>query len=408
MVRSMLDRELVQDSRDVTLLCLERMRMIDAMHDWSGGTLRTYSGHIKRLTRFEATFGVSVLRPSSLIRPPRSPAIGTAWAQLHHSITGRGRSLAGKMTFDGTRGVRSALSMFYTWDFHMSHAGRARRSQRHVEILPLVNPADELSYTFQQHGMAARLGRRARKSMALKHQHIKFMDDQLEARYKGAPTLAEKHEVAAAGTANLTLWLGGLRGGECFTLDRADVSFLQPKDGPSEGLPLGLGYVAYRLLPETKTDRFRLADVLISFYTRTGFSLGKWLCRLLLYEPLDGTSLFSTPNCRRWTSSYFRNAFAWPLLEQLWAQGDPSLSFVCDRDGQRVRDHFWSCHSWRRGINTFVRNPPTYLGIHQATLDEIYEHFRWTKARRNASEPMPLHYNEWDTEMRLAFTLLCC
>jgi hypothetical protein len=311
------------------------------------------------------------------------------------------------MSFNGTRTLRSAAGLFYLWDMQVAYSGRAIKENGRGHTNLYSSPTDEIAYTLQQEGMKARMGNRGRQSHALKFEHILFMDEQLEARYQGAPNPAAKHEAAAAGTANLVLWLGALRGGETFSLERADVEVVNPANAIYHGLPEGLGYVELRLLPETKSQRFRLADVLIAYTAASGLSLGKWMRRLLKFAPVDGVSLFSTPTCRKWNSSYFRNAFAWPLLEQLCATGAASLMFVADKDGQQIRDHFWSCHSWRRGINTFVKRPPPGIVVRRANDDEVYEHQRWKKRQSQAGEAMPILYNEWDKEMRLAITLLC-
>eukprot|EP00978_Attheya_sp_CCMP212_P043835 scaffold293093_cov28-Attheya_sp.AAC.1 len=49
----------------------------------------------------------------------------------------------------------------------------------------------------------------------------------------------EQYLIAAPTVVHLTAWLGWLRGGETFGLDRADVETIFPADGPIHGLPAG-------------------------------------------------------------------------------------------------------------------------------------------------------------------------
>jgi hypothetical protein len=82
----MLNRELQHTKVDISLLMLERMRMIDIGHSWATGTLAKYGGSLLRLQRFTAWSGVPTLVPTVLERPPVSPSISIQWAQLQHSL----------------------------------------------------------------------------------------------------------------------------------------------------------------------------------------------------------------------------------------------------------------------------------------------------------------------------------
>ena len=54
-----------------------------------------------------------------------------------------------------------------------------------------------------------------------------------------------------------------------------------PAKGAALDLPNGVGCIGLRLQPETKSQRTRRADVLISYETLSGFQLGRWIHRLL-------------------------------------------------------------------------------------------------------------------------------
>jgi hypothetical protein len=111
----------------------------------------------------------------------------------------------------------------------------------------------------------------------------------------------------------------------------------------------------------------------------------------------------------RWNSSYFRHEYAFPLLEEMRAAGEPTLQVFTDREGQRICDKVWSMHSWRHSRSKVTRSPrdgdPVPLGWRKATLDEINEHGRWRT--RYHSETMALHYNDWELVDRIMLTLLC-
>jgi hypothetical protein len=189
-----------------------------------------------------------------------------------------------------------------------------------------------------------------------------------------------RHELATAACANLVAWFGWLRGGELFGIAVADISVTTPDDGPILGLPRGVGVVQVRLAPETKSNPTRTADVVVAYQSGSGISLGKWMQRVL--DGQRGAFLFSTQSRHRWNSSYFRHEYAFPLLEEMRAAGEPTLQVFTDREGQRICDKVWSMHSWRRGGRSKVtRSPregdPVPLGGRKATLDEVNEHGRW-------------------------------
>jgi len=69
-VRAQIGRELEKSGRDLTLLMLERMRMIDQANAWSQGTHRNYQAHLGKLAWFQALYGVPILTPTALAHPP--------------------------------------------------------------------------------------------------------------------------------------------------------------------------------------------------------------------------------------------------------------------------------------------------------------------------------------------------
>jgi hypothetical protein len=123
--REQLDRELTPRPPDIGLLALERARLIDMSHyNWAETTLTQYHTKLNILRRFGTAFGVQVLCPTVLMRPPSSPAIPLMWAQQHYTLrAGRGNSnLAneGFVSFPTARGLRSAAAHYLAWDLQVS------------------------------------------------------------------------------------------------------------------------------------------------------------------------------------------------------------------------------------------------------------------------------------------------
>ena len=402
-VRAIIQREIQRTPQDIQLLMLERMRQLDILHSWAEGTMKVYASKIRRIQRFEDSFRVPVLRRTVLNSPPNDAAIPLMWAQLHHSLDpGKGKD--GHITFATARTMRSAGSLFYQMDAQIAHPGKTIREQKTVRFVPQAIPTDAMVYSLQSGGMARRMGDKSNPSWALQFRHISFINDQLELAYNAAPTDAAKHEIAAAGTGNLLLWFGMLRGGECFNLKTDSVQVIPPSQGPRHGLSPGVGFVDIRLLEETKTSPHKVADIVIAYRSYSGLSLGHWMRRLRQHTPCDGQHLFSTPRKKVWTTTYFRNEYAYPLLELMRLLGEPTLQAFSDQEGHRIRDKVWSCHSWRRGFNSFVKRKRDE-NFRAAGKHEVDNHARW-QAKRTGT--MQFHYDgDADLEARLFITSLC-
>jgi hypothetical protein len=408
-VRAELGRELRRTDGDIQLLMFERMRMIDSLNWWQQTTLKQYSPHLKYLERFGSHYGVGTLVASPLKRPPVSPSTPIMWALLNYSL--RTNREGDRIKHNTVRAIKSAASIYYTLDMQMAYPRQVLRdSLRRGQVMERVSPTDEMGTTFCAKGMARRMGTETKQSWALSHVHIAYIDDQLEEAFRRATTEDGRHEIACAGSSNLMAYLGWLRSGELFGGAREDLTLTRPVEGPTRGLPPGVGAVEYNLSEETKSDPCQTADVIMAWETLSGLSVGKWLDRLLEFEPHDGTSLFSTRIQPTWTSRYFREEFAWPLLEQMRRDGEPTLKCFSPRAKHGIRDKIYSMHSWRRAGRSRVsrgprHNEPNPPGTRIATGYEVYEHGRWRK--KGKSEDMPAHYNQWALPDRIAVTLFC-
>ena len=412
-VRAHLGRELVDASPDLGLLMLERQRTLDVMHYWAESTVGTYSGHYRKLRDFHQVFGVSPLKPTPLLAPPTSPSIPVMWTQLLYSVQpSKSRSAlqepGAPVTFNTSRSVRSAAALFYAWDHQQSYPGQCVDVLNKPLVVPRALPTDELTYTLQQKGMARRMGTAVKPSWTLQFKHVKYIDDRLEQSWESASSDEVRNEVAVAGAANAMLYTSWMRGGEQFAVKEDDVANHGPETGPIFGLSEGTGHVALKMLLETKSSPTQQADIVVARTCASGISLGKWLDRVEQFPSRsEGGHLFSTPQRKVWNSRYFREKYAWRLLEDMRAEGEPSLMAFTDEPGHRIRDRIWSCHSWRRCSESTVARRRTGINFRKATEAEQYEHARWRRRNQAGKERLDNHYTKMELEQRLYITSLC-
>ena len=390
-VRALLDRELSQAPRDVSLLMLERMRMIDTANHWRDGTTKVYHRLLRKLHEFQEWSSIATLAVPALSSPPKSACFGLMYAQLRYSVEGKGHK------FQTVRQLRSAAAAWYT---------TARLQQQpNLGIDSSVDgPCEALLYRYFSEGMSRRMGVEVNPSMALTHAQVECLDRTLEVQWHMSTSRDQKLEVAAAGTANLVAWLGWLRGSELFSLRTDDVDVIAPDDGERAGLPPGVGAVVLNLLPMTKSSPTSAGDVVLAYKCLSGLSVGKWMARLLPMRPA-GSVLFSTPACAHWTSRHFRQSWLYPLLEILRLQGETSLCiFKSSEDIQRA---FYSMHSYRRGGRSRVQRKArhgeqAHAKRRLATDPQVREHGRWRT--RHVNEDMAAHYNQWELVDRVLIT----
>ena len=327
------------------------------------------------------------------------------WAQLLYSAQGHQKDPDKAIKHNTARAMRSTAALYYSWDLQVAFPGQATKTKDGCLALPYIIPTDELCYTLQQGGMARRLGTQVKPSHALQHKHVKYINDRLEQRWHATTDPDEKREIACAATANLSLWTSWLRGGEAFALNRKDTTLHPPAEAPLFDLPTGQGFIGYELTPETKSSPSLQVDLEVAYACASGLSLGIWMERLMSFPASSPDEpLFSSAKNPKWDSKYFRQNYLWPLLEDMRATGEPSLQFVKDVDGQRIKDHFYSCHSYRRGSETACQRKD--IGLRKATAQEIAAQARW-RVQNRGKEPVMVHYTEWDLFQRLALTCCC-
>lgn len=414
-VRAVSQHELTGPN-DWSLLCFERMRLLDMAHYWSQRTHDAYQGKLQVIRAFEADFDISVLRATPLLRPPNGREIPLMWCQeaysLRHSPNKRNEDPElSTLAFSTIRQLRSAASQFLTWDMMVSCPNEAFMDNHKRIIQQPCRPTDGLGYTLHASGMSARIGDQTRPSLALLDRHIRALDRALDHRYLSATTHMERLELALAGLANLLLWLGWLRSSEAFGLAWSDLHVIEPCDSAIVDLPEGCGLVSCRLGPETKSARTHRADVPLAYKTLSGFHIGKWFHRARHTTGLDGDwrrssrPIFLRNTGSRWTSKYFRDRFLYPSLHAQRAGGDPYLQPFDGSPGNSIENKVWSLHCYRRGARSHVSKGGRFgrYRFRKANDNQIYLHARWR--RRRSAEAIDKMYLDWPLRDRIKLTL---
>jgi hypothetical protein len=411
-VRAILDRELT-DPADWRLLCLERMRVLDMSHAWAKDTHKLYQGKLAAISCFAEDYGVPLLRPQALLRPPTSANIPLMWMQESYSLRpGSTRrddpDAMAFVAFSTMRQLRAAASQYFAWDTMLQYPDQAYETREgRVLCSEFCRPTDSLAYTWFSTGMSSRLGDKPSPSTALLHRHVQCLDTELDARYRSATAPLLRCELARAGFCNLSLWLGWLRSTENFSLNFDDITAIPPDDALIHDLPRGVGAICGSLQPETKFSRTIRADVIMAWRTISGFCIGMWWERLCDEFPLHTGPLFCHLDGTCWTSKYFCETFLYPSLHRQRASGDPFLRAFNDQPGNRIPDKFWSLHCYRRGGRSqqVTRGPTAQIPFRRASKEQRYEHARWRL--QCTGESVDALYREWNLRDRVRLTLFC-
>jgi hypothetical protein len=411
-VRSVLDRELGAQG-DLWLLKLERMRLLDVAHAWTGGTYRTYKGKLNYLARFQLSHpGIRLLGVEGGSKPPSGRSIPLMWAELDYSVRGavKGDHTQG-IAFGTVRQLRSAAAHHWGLGWLITRAGEVALDPKTDQLrIDEVRESDEATMTYFSRGLSARIGTSSKPAVPLLERHVWALDGLLETQWATSPP-NKQHEVVRAALANTFLWLGWLRSSELLGLRLCDVTLVHPTEGGAFDLPPGVGALLLRLAPETKSQRGRAVDVPIAYQTKAGFRPGRWYERLLsvrreLVPPdADPTLLFQGEDGTPWDSALYRTRYLYPLLYSLQLQGDGHLGPYGGPDGTGIPQKFYSLHCYRRGARSHVARLRGESHRRLATLDEIYEHARWR--RKRSGEAVDLLYKDLPLYDRLVITLLC-
>jgi hypothetical protein len=129
-VRETVGREIQATAKDTALIILERARLIDIAHYWATSTHMQYQQRLRHVRKFEANFGVKVLCPP-LPRPPTSPDVPAMWLQQQYTLRPRrargGEPNLSSVSWSTVRGIRSAISQYYSWGLFMGNPRKAMK-----------------------------------------------------------------------------------------------------------------------------------------------------------------------------------------------------------------------------------------------------------------------------------------
>jgi len=391
------------------------MRLLDLAHHWAKGTHANYQGKLAHLRAFSHAFQLPLFPPLRLSCPPHDRSIILQWAQERASLR-PGRSLSSpqgdepRASYGTIRQLRSALSYYETWRLMLTRPEQVYLDANRRVLVHECRFTDSLGHTLFAGGMGSRLGTETRPSMALLERHVLWLDADIEARFQRASASPDlQAELSRAALANVSFWLGWPRTRELFDRRFRDVTCIHPTDALEYDIPSGCGAVLYQML-ETKTARDISTNIVMAYRSGRGLRPGLWFRRLctavgvLSSSSVSPEFLFASRNGIPWTSTYFRQTYLYPALEQQRAQGDPYLRpFDGTSPGNSIPEKFWSLFSYRRGGRTHVTRKSTS----RASVDQVYEHARWRRARGRGrgSEPIDIVYREWSLRDRLRLTL---
>jgi hypothetical protein len=104
----------------------------------------------------------------------------------------------------------------------------------------------------------------------------------------------------------------------------SDLALTLPGEGAIHDFSPEVGVIQMFLDPQTKTDRMKIADVIVAWTTGSGLSLGKWIKWIMDLLELNVQDLafnndfiFMHPGGSQWTSTFFRSTYLWPSATQV-------------------------------------------------------------------------------------------
>lgn len=401
-VRAITKRELHHHG-DTWLLRLERVRLLDLIHSWSDRSGKSYQGKVGELRAFEQAHpGVSILPRITLERPPSGSVIPAMWTELDKSVTvlpAKGPYPERYPAYGTIRAIRSGLAQQQAWHLMVTKPENISFEGKRL-VLGEFRSTDTGLYTQFSKGLRYRIGENPNQATALLRRHVMGINEWIHDKFLDAPDPTQKRQLALAGLANTFFWLGWLRGSECFGLHGQDVDYTRPEHSHLREIPRGWGAIQLTLGPETKSNRAKCADVVMTATSGGGLSPGYWLDELEHWGGLPKhLPVFRTPEGTIWTSQHYRNQYVYPALWHLRSQGDAALIGKSEQD---IHSLYYSLHSYRRGARTDCQRQRKGTNLKPATASQVYEHGRWNKSR--SSEAIDVVYTEWTLEDRLMLT----
>jgi len=317
-LRAHVGRELSRTHKDVYLLKLERMRMIDVAHNWAPRTLTSYRSRLRFIRNFERTYGVVCLPTLKLDTPPITPAIPLMWAMQHYALQkprGSHPSSGDQVSWATARALRSAASFYNEGLMALQYPASSLRdpTSKRGRLSPGRSPTDFLGFSMMAAGMAKRMGTASKPARALRLEHVLWNLRFRDRQYQVCTDPQMRLEIATAAFAEIAAFCGWLRGGEVFGMDAEDVEYVPPESGPAHGLREGIGFFQVDLLDSTKSSQDAKADIVFASETSSGLDGGMWWGPFVGWprrDGLPGRRSLSTP-------------FGAPMGQQLFSSPAP-------------------------------------------------------------------------------------
>jgi hypothetical protein len=413
-MRAVTQREIAPTPLDMVYLLLERARLIDTANHWARGTMATYQSKFRIISDLEREMQLPVLQVTKLVAPPNGPAIRLMWAQERYSLYPsdwylRAGARETTVKFGSIRALRSAASHF--WILDLLHTKPSKLTLGYKDrpvVVESCSPTDEAAVTYFTDGLRRRLGNNPKPSVVLLIQHMQWLDTYYEGLYRQARHPLGRANACRAATTHLLSYIGWLRALETFGVTWGDVVLVEPADGPTVGLPPGIGVILIKLLAQTKSSQTATANMVLAYTTVSGLSLGNWLHRLHACltprESAPSCFVIAHPTGVAWSSHHYRHTYFYPALAVLRASGDAYLRKYDDSPGKTLQEAFWGFNTQRRmGRSVVSKKRPTTT--RKASAAEEVEHGRWRLSRSSLN--MPLAYLEWSIEDRFCITFFC-
>jgi hypothetical protein len=164
------------------------------------------------------------------------------------------------------------------WDLLLTRPSRLTLGFRdRPTVVASCSPTDEVSYTYFTDGMRHRVGDNPKPSMVFLLSHVLWLDRYFGTLYRQAITQESRRTMAQAIVTHIIAILGWLRASETCGLHWGDITINRPADGPTLGLPAGIGCDLFTLLAQTKSEQVRTVNLPLAYMSASGLALGLWL-----------------------------------------------------------------------------------------------------------------------------------
>ena len=166
-------------------------------------------------------------------------------------------------------------SMSQTHGFNLTlidFMGTCEDAASHV-VCDMVQPTDTLGMQCFVKGIGTQIGTQACPAALLLEQHVWVLDKQSDELHHSATHHSHCCKWALARFVNMVLWLGCLQTSGCFKFTWDDFDVTLPTNNKELDPLVSIGTVML-LQPTTKTSHMDTVDVVVTFHSALGFTLG--------------------------------------------------------------------------------------------------------------------------------------